>query len=498
MVLMQTARADINNPNNGLKENKRLLLDSGSQRTYVTESLAKKMDLKMGKKEEIMLVTFGSDTPKRIKTPTTKLNIQLKDGSTLKISANVVPQIAGSIQRRPVNLKSIKNWEYLWTEFSLADDIPNVRETSSVDLLIGNDYYLDLILPQEIEIQKGLYMLGSKLGWILAGRTAETVENAAEPSMLILTYGTDINRETTLMTHADYSLPLKPNLEDFWQLESIGIQESPTESDDTKALNRLNETLSFENGRYSVTWPWKKEKPDLPENHGLALGRLKSLINRMKRNPDLVEKYTEIIEEQLKRGIIEMVSPKVQSNNAIKHYIPHHAVINPSKATTKVRIVYDVSAKTRPEHWSLNECMYRGPIMLQNLVGILLRFRLNKIAVVSDIEKAFLQIGLQDNAKDATQFFWLKDKNILEADNNKQTYHFCRVPFGIKASPFLLAATIDHHLQTVGTSTAENIRQNINVVTGANSVHENLGFLQWVKENIWRDSHEFERLDIKQ
>ena len=54
-------------------------------------------------------------------------------------------------------------------------------------------------------------MLGLKLGWIMAGRTAETVENTAEPSMLILIYGTDINRETTLMTHADYPLPLKPN-----------------------------------------------------------------------------------------------------------------------------------------------------------------------------------------------------------------------------------------------------------------------------------------------
>ena len=105
---MQTVRADINNPNSGLKENVLLLLDSGSQRTYVTESLTKKKDLKLGKKEEIMLVVFGSDKPKRIKTPTTKLNIQLKVGSTLKISANVVPQIAGSIQRRPVNLKSIK------------------------------------------------------------------------------------------------------------------------------------------------------------------------------------------------------------------------------------------------------------------------------------------------------------------------------------------------------------------------------------------------------
>ena len=230
----------------------------------------------------------------------------------------MVPQIAGSIQRRPVNLKSIKNWGYLWTEISLAGDFPNVRETSSVDLLIGNNYYLDIILPQKIEMQKGLYMLGLKLGWMLA------VENTAEPNMLILTYGTDINRETTLMTYADYSLPLKPSLEDFWRLESIRIQESPTESDDTKTMN------SYEKGRYSFTWPWKKEKPDLPENHGLALERLKSLINRMKRNPDLVEKYTEIIEEQSKRGIIEIVSPKVQQNNTIKQYIPHHAVINPS------------------------------------------------------------------------------------------------------------------------------------------------------------------------
>ena len=121
-----------------------------------------------------------------------------------------MPQIAGSIQRRPVNLKSVKNWEYLSTEFSLADDFPNVRETYSVDLLIGNDFYLDIILLQKIEIQTGLYMLGSKLGWILAVRTAGTVENTTELSMLILTHGTYINRETTLMTHADSSFETKP------------------------------------------------------------------------------------------------------------------------------------------------------------------------------------------------------------------------------------------------------------------------------------------------
>ena len=93
----------------------------------------------------------------------------------LSIRANVVPQIAESIQRRPVNLKSLDNWDCMWNDFSLADDIPTERETSSVELFVGNDYYMDIILPQKVKVLSGLYMLGSKLGWILSGRTSEIV-----------------------------------------------------------------------------------------------------------------------------------------------------------------------------------------------------------------------------------------------------------------------------------------------------------------------------------
>ena len=57
--------------------------------------------------------------------------------------------------------------------------------------------------------------------------------------------------------------------------------------------------------RYIVTWPWKMDKPDLSENHGVALGRLKSFVNRIKGNPDLAEKYSEIIEDQLNQGTVE-------------------------------------------------------------------------------------------------------------------------------------------------------------------------------------------------
>ena len=91
---------------------------------------------------------------------------------------------------------------------------------------------------------------------------------------------------------------------------------------------------------------------------------------------------------------------------------------------------------------------------------------------MADIEKTFLQIGLQGGAKDVTRVFWLKDKGKLAVDNNIQTYRFCPVPFGIISSLFLLAATIDHHLKNCYSDLGERIRDNIyvdNVITGTQS-----------------------------
>ena len=87
----------------------------------------------------------------------------------------------------------------------------------------------------------------------------------------------------------------KTNFEDFWRLESIGITDSPVESGNSVAFNKFKETLRYENGRYTVTWPWKDEIPNLPDNRTLAVGRLKSLVRRMKDNPDLVQKYHDIL-----------------------------------------------------------------------------------------------------------------------------------------------------------------------------------------------------------
>ena len=115
-------------------------------------------------------------------------------------------------------------------------------------------------------------MLSPNLGVILSGPTSEIVKYSTESSMLIMKHGKAKENETTFLTCLSKSLPMKPNLEDFWKLESIGINDSPVKSDNDVALKKFSETLKYDEGRFTVTWPWKEELPDLPDNRALALG----------------------------------------------------------------------------------------------------------------------------------------------------------------------------------------------------------------------------------
>ena len=488
MVLMQTAKTEIKGQRNTKGEIVRILLDSGSQRTYVTEALADKLQLKREKEEEIKLVTFGCDRPKTVKTAQTKLSIKLNNGQYLAVTANIVPVISGTVQRKAMTLCSSKNMEHLVKSLDLADTIPLETESSTVELLVGNDYYLDIILPQKIEVQPGLYLLSSKLGWIVTGRTSEPDESENETNMLILTYGTNITN-TSVFQSVDDAVPVKPDLEDFWNLETIGVIDNQTTKNDELVKKHFKENLTFVDGRYQVTWPWKEENPELPVNRQLAVGRLRSNVSRMRNKPEFLKQYDLIIQYQLDKGIIEKVENTYTDN--IKHYLPHHAVLNPHKPTTKLRVVYDASSKAKKEYNSLNECLYRGPVMLKDLCGLLLRFRLHQIAMVADIEKAFLQIGLQSNQRDVTRFIWMK--NYEEArvdDDNIQEYRFCRVPFGIISSPFLLGAAIESHLETYDNKLASKLKDDIyvdNVITGTNNIESAVQLYHGAK-SIFREA----------
>lgn len=168
-----------------------------------------------------------------------------------------------------------------------------------------------------------------------------------------------------------------------------------------KALKIFNSTLKIESNRYQVTWPWKGEFQDLPENRELAYGRLTSLVHKLQRNSELLHKYDEIIQDQCNKEIIEKVQ-RSHVETGIKHYIPYYAVIDLTKSTTKVRIVYDASAKSQPKNSSLNKCLHRGPVMLHDCCGLLMRFRLSNR---SRYWEEVLQVGLHEKDLDAKRFF---------------------------------------------------------------------------------------------
>jgi hypothetical protein len=211
----------------------------------------------------------------------------------LNIDVNIVPVISGDIQRRSFDCSTVGNFKHIWksldlADLDLADSSSTQKESTSIDLLIGNDYYLDLILAHKVEVAPGLYLLSSKLGWIISGRAPCSEEKFSDPSMLTLTYRSSLLPISALQS-IDKVMETKTELEDFWNIEAIGIKDIVGQSDDELAMKQFKDTLKFENGRYEVTWPWKEENSDLPTNRELAFGRLKSCVKKMKDTSELLK-----------------------------------------------------------------------------------------------------------------------------------------------------------------------------------------------------------------
>ena len=111
---------------------------------------------------------------------------------------------------------------------------------------------------------------------------------------------------------------------------------------------------------------WKENHPPLQNNEKSSLGRLNNSIRNLNRSKN-PEAYDKIMQKQIARGIVEKVTEsgkceETQNNEKI-FYMPHRAVIRESAESTKLRIVYDASAKTNNSTFSLNDCLETGPTL---------------------------------------------------------------------------------------------------------------------------------------
>lgn len=149
------------------------------------------------------------------------------------------------------------------------------------------------------------------------------------------------------------------------------------------------------------------------------------------------------IKTQIQQGIVEVIRQPGELDVEGVHYLPHHAVIRKDKATTKLRVVYDASARTNSV--SLNDCLHAGPKFNQKIIDILIRFRLHRVAFTADIEKAFLMVSVREKDRDFLRFLWVDD--ISRERPEIEVCRFPRVVFSVSCSPFLLNATLRHHLE---------------------------------------------------
>ncbi|GIY20652.1 reverse transcriptase [Caerostris darwini] len=244
---------------------------------------------------------------------------------------------------------------------------------------------------------------------------------------------TDVGRDTSpirILLGADVlGSILTGRIEFPWKEKNKTLLEEET-------LIYFKETIRFqEDQRYEVALPWLAGHPPIYDKYDVA----ESTKRLVKEN--IYEVYDDVLRQWQKEGIIETIPENEISMPG--HYLPHRPVIKSSSLTTKVRPVFDASFK-QPGYSSLNECLSAGPSLSEQISPLLLRFRTNAIGVIADIKQAFLQLSVRPEDRNFLRFLWwnTEDRTKLEF------FRHCRVVFGVTSSPFLLNASVRHHLDS--------------------------------------------------
>ena len=221
--------------------------------------------------------------------------------------------------------------------------------------------------------------------------------------------------------------------EKLYSLDVLGVEDRG-ENDQLDFLRDFKESVvRKQNGRYEVGFPWISGATLTNTNEALSRKRLENVERKLSRDKKVKGEYGGIIEEQLRAGVIEE-APQFQSGERV-FYMPHKLIVKQSAVTTKVRMVFDASAKPQPLTYSINDCMFTGPPLQPLLWDTMVRVRMSTSLLLGDIEKAFLQISVKEADRDAVRF-------LFNIKGTEKHLRFTRVPFGVEANPFLLGATL--------------------------------------------------------
>ena len=240
-----------------------------------------------------------------------------------------------------------------------------------------------------------------------------------------------IQNDEVYFAGIEKSSSLDKDVTKLWDLDSVGVRPVDTVYTD------VVDNITFTGERYAVGLPWKVGHKQLPSNYANCASHLKSQIKKLQNNPDLFNECHKIVKDQEENGIIEKVSELPAAER--EYYMPNQIVVREQAETTKVRMVFDASSKEGNRGTSLNDCLHIGPPLTSMLFDILIRFREHNVALVGDIEKAFLNVGTDPADRDSLRFLWVREDG---EELSPVVYRFNRMVFDVNSSPFLLNAVI--------------------------------------------------------
>ena len=379
----------------------RALLDSGSQMSLISEEAVQRMKLKRHKHS--LTVNGIGNVQRTYNSGKVRLRLSSNAGKMLEVQAFILPNLT---QHLPNKSFKTTNWLHMKT-VELAD--PYFNERKPIDMILGADVFEEILLDGSFKEEGGLHFRNSIFGWIASGK---------QP-----------NQESSSLTT---SLCINENfdLKKFWELEELPKACQFTD-EELACEKHFQETTHIVKNRFEVSMPFKPDAQPLGDTYVQAKRRFLSLEKRLECNLSLKKGYTDFINEFISLNHLEPVpESEIDKPECQVNFLPHHCVHKEDSTTTKLRVVFDGSAKSTSGN-SLNGSLMIGPTVQEDIFSILIRFRFHKVALSADIAKMYRQVALDQAGKDFHRILW-RDSTSKPIQQNRMT----RCTYGIASSAF--------------------------------------------------------------
>lgn len=413
-VLLPTVKVRVSSCN-GKSVIARGLIDSCSQTSLITNNLVTRLNSKIYN-DNINVMGISENVTKIRKF----VNIDIESCThnfKMNLNSAVVDNITSNLPQISFDATKINIPENIL----LSDR--DYNKSDRIDILLGANVFFNILLNGSKKLGKdGLVLQNTLFGFVVSGSIPSTVKH-------------DLYCNFSLVSlHANTSTSVENLISQFWETEKVPeiYPEYPSDQEACEAI--FQSTVEKVVDKFQVCLPLKQSLPNLNlgDSFSVAYKRFENLEKRFKSNPGLFEQYRDFISEYINLGHANIVDiNNYDLNSGSVYFMAHHPVIREDKRTTKLRVVFDGSMKTKNKK-SLNDLMYNGAVVQNELFDILILFRTFKYVILTDVKQMFRMIMLHPNHKPLQNILWRENSGTPIQCLQLQT-----VTYGLKSSPFL-------------------------------------------------------------